>query len=146
MPRSATTFSSDVLPVHLNARANNQVVIVERLTSAKADTVFSRLEANHGIPYPSHATRDKIGFAFIGYFLLGNSTANQGPEWLVVMLFGRVDDGNVELCRFSAKPGGDVDAGGAAANNQYGIVRLIHSVNRVAFFNGARRSRGFLPA
>jgi hypothetical protein len=37
------------------------------------------------------------------------------------VLFRKVDDGNVELRRFSAEPGGDADAGGTAADNQYGI-------------------------
>src|SRR5258708_6541689 len=131
----------DVLPVHLNAWTNHQVVIAQRWTASRADAVFIRLEGNHGIADPRHTARDKIGFAFLGYFLLCNSTANQGPEWLVVMLFRRVDDDNVELRRFSAEPGGDVDAGGAAADNQYGIVRFIHS-----FFNGAGTLRGFLQA
>jgi hypothetical protein len=76
-------------------------------------------------------------FVFLGHFLVCNSAANQGPEWLVVVLFRRVDDGNVELRRFSAELGGDVDAGGAAADNQYGIVRFIHSGRSVAFFNRA---------
>jgi hypothetical protein len=112
----------DLVPVELDPRRDDQVVVVQPTTVAGAHDVVLGLELRHRVAQPHRARRDQPGLVALGRLLGRRAAADQRPQRLVVVLVRGLDDADVGLVEGAAEAGRDRDAGRASADDDNGVV------------------------
>jgi hypothetical protein len=83
------------MPVKLQARAYNQLLVFDDSASIKNDGISLWFECGDRRLDPVHASRDGCAHRVGSLGCIEDTTADKRPAWLVVVHICRVDDGNV---------------------------------------------------
>ncbi len=121
VPAERVGQTGDLVPVELDAGADDEEVVAQHVPVAERDRLDVRVDRGSGLADPLDSLGHHVGL-LAGALLDGRAAAaDQGPQGLVVVRLGRVDEGDVGLACMS-QPGRNRDAGAAAPEDDDLVV------------------------
>ncbi len=108
----------DGRPVQLQPRRRDQHPIADPAAVGQFDAIMDGVEGRDRATHPLGALGDQVLGAALGPLGREDAGADHGPAGLIVVMFGRLHDANIEAWAAAQEAGGRGDAGGSAADDQ----------------------------
>ncbi len=112
----------------LDPRGDDQVVVGVFVALGGHDLVVLGVELGGGFSDPIGPLGDLLGLGALGDLLVEDPASDQGPQRLVIVDLGRLDDADIERLVEGAQSRGDRDSGRSASDDEY-LVVIGHGVS-----------------
>ena len=111
----------DLVPVELEPRADDEVVVFDDLAAIQDHRILFRLEGGDAGLDPADAGRDQRCHGPHGILGIENTGTDQRPARLIVVDIGRIDDGDIQARLARQEARGNRDACRAATDDHHRV-------------------------
>ena len=117
LPQSFARNAFNAAPIYLQARRENQKVVVYDAVFQGHYFVFVGIDADDAVFYPVDSAWHAVGLFFVNFVGGIYARSDEGEARLVVMQVARVNDCDIRICKKPLQARSHADARRAAADN-----------------------------